>query len=499
MKILNKQNKDHLLAIAVPPAEHAFWAKFKYLKDHFAIYSASVSADGDLVLSDCIGTDVARNPVFVALISQKSANVNFIKELKANARLRNYFNNAAVVDLGDIDDVRGILVQILGVVSGFLNPLAAYALEQAHALSASRKDFEVQHLKFSALETYIQQAGVKLVRQRMFVAPDRLTNGSAMVVDVAASAIRQLLPVSSKGVCAIDLLVRFSGGETGGSLKAALYLGDSAEAHATWVIPIPDVVGQKEDWITLSLPQALDGMSRSAILHLEVQGGSSSAVSLGASRIIANERYCPYGAGSGHVVGNRPIAMRIWQAPPGFITPRLPNVVLAEALPTAVETSCRVPPTSLQRVEMLLTAAELPNFAEVVFHSGEEQITVHPPQKGICIGVLKDLVPAAAMSVSAKGFVASERAQPVEFALVVAEADQAAGVPWSEVPQLTNVVDWSGWRAVAPTQPHQLSVFLTPEERSGHPPRTLFLLTRMEQNRSNAFAWARFYDVEIER
>lgn len=485
------------LAIGVPLAEQSLWSRYAAIGQYISIYAISLSSDGDLLLAPCAGHGTSQTPTFVALISIRTANARSLAALQANPRLSSFFANLEVFDLQDSDDYVDILTSIIAALSAFISPLVTLTVEQALALSTIRKDHELQSSKFSALESYIQQAGVKLVRERLFIAPDRTKSGDAVFQNVLDKELRQLLPVASKGLSAIDLLVKFHNHETTETLGIELYIGDNKQPTAAWRISPSSTANHDGSWVTLGLPHALDGIARDAELRLRVEE-ARGGVSVGMANFIANERYALRGP-KGTTSARRPIAMRLWQAPPGIST-RIPLVpTLAEPPNSSTATSYRVSANELAKVEPAKTSADGETLVLPSFVQERDAISLTGINGMLAAAVLRNVVPVDAISVSARVYVDPPTDNGIDVALIVADPD-------GDVPDSPNFsfppphsTSWSDWRTVASREPYQVSVLLTPESSNELPGRKLILLARLRDRDSSWPALLEFREIEIER
>lgn len=488
------------LAIAVHPGEEGFWLTFSSLPSNLAVYTADCDASGDLILMDCGKVGSKKEPLFFALVCINPRYLQGLKALKANEAVYRHFARAKAFCVG-ASDPTAILAAILAELGSFTGRIANYAADNLFALSAMRRDYENLHLRFSALESYLQRSGAQLVRERLFIPPALTLDGS-LLVEAAEGSSFQVLPVGSKGLCAIDIFVAFIDcGVEEGSVEISLLLGDGKEPVTTWTIKPEGAKASAGAWRSLALACAIEGINKTAILKIELQGLEPSKVKFGVSKLNPNRAYCWSDVESGKPVVDRPLALRIWEAPPGLRVPHVPNILLGSARDPASEGGRRVPAHALKKCRPIYDGWR-PDFEAVEYLSDHDAVGVHPPDVGVCVGVLDRIVPPAAVSVSATAFLGHENALPVEFALAVfdslEESDGVADGEWSEFRLLRKPLAWSGWRGVERLNSHQLTVIMPSESRRRDQPLSMAMLTRMENGRHNGFAWARFTDVRIE-
>jgi hypothetical protein len=361
-----------------------------------------------------------------------------------------------------------------------------------------RRDYERVHQRFSTLESFIQRSASHATRERMLISPDRRSDGEFVTIEVGTAPLRQLLPIASKGLCCIDIYLAFGKSRVAPRLRAALFVADAVEPEAEWLVPAPERTDRQGRWYSLGLDRSLDGIPATAGLVLSVDGPRDASVHVAVGGIVSNEAYCARDAASASPIADRPIAMRLWEAPPGLLTPRAGNLTLSEPRRSGAAPGGRLPAISLQQVRELRHESWQPDFRPVSYLAGDEAISVHPPDQGACGAVLDQVIPRGALSVSATAFIAHEASNPVEFAMAVVEPSKGAHVGPDLQPDMKGVVAWSGWRSVTSQERHQLTVLLGPSHDLESDNASLIMLTRMEKSAPNFFAWARFADVTIE-
>jgi len=495
MTALVQSRAGRQLAIAVPPAEHAYWTSIASHLDGFAVFAAETQASGDLVLTDCGRDDETREPTFFALACVDPANARHLQTLKGEAALAAFWKGTDIVSI-DSRKLETVQQRLLQALCAYMGPLCRLASEQALALSATRRDYERLHDRFSTLESYIQRAGVGLMRERAFIEPDMSFTGETVFVE-GAGRLRQLLPVSSKGLCALELLTRVRPHAAEIALRAFLFLGDDARPAAAWRLRLPAAIEDTSEWQALRLDRAIDGVPRNVWLEVEIEGGGQGALQFAVARPLANPDYCLHDV-EGALVAKRPLALRLWEAPPGLATPRIRDLSLVGSERLAPEGGRRVPGVLLRQVKPYYPPGFEPGFAAVAYQPDSDSILVHPPDSGVCAGLLEQLAPRHSLSVSARVMLAHDESNPVEFALAVLDPARRGGGVWHEFPQFANLVAWSGWRGVRAGNRHQLTVALTPEPDVDKPLLSLVLMTRMADEQANGFAWAWFTDILIE-
>ncbi len=471
------------------------WMKHKDLLKHIRVCAVELNETGDLVVTELSQDEHEANPTFFSLACFNPRNRAFLENLATAPEYRQYFANASVHQVPEAP--LELAAGLFAAASSYIAPLVRFSSEQALALSALRREYERVHLRFSALESHMQSLGTGSVRERLFIPPDRTRIGEAALADVSGGRFRQVLPVSSKGLCCLDVYVRFKAGETGAQLRAALFIGDAREPEVSWVVSPSPAAPAEGRWYSLTLNRSLEGVPRTVALELDASTAKGSSVFVAVGGLLANGAYCLRDLTDEHAVGSRPLAMRLWEAPPGLLVPRAGNLTLCEPRLDIQPATVRLPATSLQHVRELPNGDWKPDFRPVGFIEAEDCIGVHPPHEGVCSAVLDDVVPRGALSVSATAFVAHDASAPVEFALAVTEAIVDRDLPWEFAPD-ARVLAWSGWRAVMPPERQQLTVPLGPEIESTGGPLSLVMLTRMKDGALNSFAWARFADVIVE-
>lgn len=198
--------------------------------------------------------------------------------------------------------------------------LARLAAEHTRHLAALRAAYDTLAAARAEMDRFLGDTGLaRLVCIFSTAEPDYETQ-----IEVAPDAMfRQLLPVASSGLAALDLACAAAPHATA-PLRVRLDLVEEDRTLAEWRVPPPAADG----WIRLGLPTAYAGLNRT--LSLSVEAGAPDVPCLH----LALSGYQPLVAAqlkdatSGESIAPHSLAMRIFAALPGTSPPHGPDTIL---------------------------------------------------------------------------------------------------------------------------------------------------------------------------
>ncbi len=354
------------------------------------------------------------------------------------------------------------------------------------ALSKLRRANEDIQNSFAALEKCAEATTeLDLVLADEPHAP-RLTIGLNGAID----GIAQVLPVSSAGISAIELFI--SDVRYGVGSRLRLYLVGREDHHVLdcWTLD-PDKL--EVGWNTFSLNRAITGASRTLELRIHLEGNAGLTFGLGAMQPV---RLFQARVGENWSARPNGLALRIWAGSPDPSRTVWTNVISADdrSFVPGRFSSAALSPTLLAKVSLAKPGDTNMEFPAVSITANEATVGCHPSSHGVTIGQLPLPAGRKTIAVSADAIVANAEADPVEFALVLAQdLTTATKILETGFPPAAAEA-FSGWiRATPDDGAVVIATSAQPVDR-----RTkLFFATRMETPGRSDFAWARLRNFTL--
>ena len=335
-----------------------------------------------------------------------------------------------------------------------------------------RKLHEDMQNAFSTVEAYLSQAKLPPV-QLAFDTP--LTDKSVEPFEINNShslILKQLLPVSSRGLAAIELHIARTDPEARGDLIVSLKACEDKTANTVWQIPYQQL---SPGWRGLDLPHIDLGRKRDVELIVEWQTKIGSAPSLSLSKqqpILESKAY------NDEITLENSLAIRIWQGLPGTRKVTSPYLHKTKsklgylgqrAMATAREVTPNLPTDAFEHIQVLDNGAK---------------ILTHPRANGTAtIAMLPYCFPATANRLTASVITNHEAAGIIEYAIAIikpeVEPKQALSHNLAEA--------FSDWIAVEANTPREITIDLT---RSVAVNCHIVIAARFPQNSPSDFAWA---------
>ena len=341
-----------------------------------------------------------------------------------------------------------------------------------------RKLHEDMQNAFSTVEAYLSQAKLPPI-QLVFDTPIIDKSVDPLQINNSNSPIlKQLLPVSYRGLAAIELHIDKQYPEARGDLIVSLKACEDKTANTVWKIPYQHL---SPGWWNLDLPYIDLGRKRDVELIIEWQTRISPApsLSLGKQQPILESR-----AYNDEITLENSLAIRIWQGLPGTRKVTSPYLISTNyqekmqpqlgylgqrAMAAAQEVTPNLPTDAFSHIQVLDNGAK---------------IVTHPRADGTAtIAMLPYCFPATANRLTASVITNHEAAGIIEYAIAIikpeVEPKQALSHNLAEA--------FSDWIAVEANTPREITIDLT---RSVAVNCHIVIAARFPQNSPSDFAWA---------
>jgi len=198
--------------------------------------------------------------------------------------------------------------------------LARSALRQARRVAHLRQAVETLETERAGLDRFLGETGLARMETVFATAePDYETQ----IELVPGAVLRQLLPIASTGLAAIDVAC-IGGGP--GAIAMRLVQGEGGHILARWRVP----ARAEDGWVRLGLPVALSGLERTLSLLVECDdpGSSCANLALGAFQPLPAAQLAD--AETSEAIAPYSLAMRLHAALPGTTPPHRPGTLLPE-------------------------------------------------------------------------------------------------------------------------------------------------------------------------
>jgi hypothetical protein len=401
--------------------------------------------------------------------------------IEALAAVREVFESwsgAAYPEPALVDDDVSFAFRVATVLLPELNRAASGVAELSKGLAQLRSAHEILQNSFARAERLISNSGMMVPSRTFEAAP------TAHHTEPRALLVRQLLPVASQGLAAIELHFPESACTQAGGIEAELALVETHEVVARWSL---EATACKPGWVMLSLPVGLDGGALSLELTLKPLAGFLFLPELSLS---APQPLSRFQARVDGMAFPGALALRCWKTLPGV------KVEIATSLAALAEgrqsdiVEVALPPRLCATVQRYCTSWHttweivrgLPNKSGVFCHPPPPDLTPN-----LVIGAIDGFEIDRPAHVSAKCVVSNSLAAPVEFGMAI-------------LPRGTDIYGaiatgrgFSGWVRASFGATGFISAFASANPVS----QQLFLVTRMADGAANTYAQASFEDLKI--
>lgn len=294
-----------------------------------------------------------------------------------------------------------------------------------------RTRHETMHNAVAQVEEFLSTAELPPLELAFENRPVSVPSSDAIV-------LTQLLPVSSRGLAALDLHVTTLDPNRRGILRVALETTDDRTSLARWQIPYTHLL---PGWFGLDLPSIDLSRPRDVELRLEWETleGSAPVFSLGELQPLPEFR-----AVRDDREGDRTLALRLWQGLPGTRRVMSPYSDSPESFgmlgSSATSRVLEIAPQSGDRIQIL--------------EEGDKILT-QPRSQTPTIAMLPFCISPGATAVRATVATEHPDADIVEYAMA-AIAEGCDPVPCFENGE--GALAFSGWVAIKPNEPHQIAL-----------------------------------------
>ena len=334
---------------------------------------------------------------------------------------------------------------------------------------------------FAAVEEYLTQAKLPELQLAFDNQPITKLIQPGNAAQSNSLTIKQLLPVSSRGMAAIDLRVVNTDKNSVGNLIVRLKYCASQTSFAKWQIPYSQLV---PGWLSLDLPNIDIGSQRDVELTIDwhTQAGMAPSVILGEIQLIPELQAC---------CNENPIehslAFRVWQGLPGTRKVTSPDLAPEDR---AIQLGF-LGQGAMRRVKEI-TAQPEDNFDHVQLINNGAKIVTHPRVNGdATVAILPFSFPNQANYLTATVITEHKDADVAEYALAIVspETDIDKAMPES------SAIAHSGWIRVAANTPRQIAVYLPqPPTKNCH----IVIAAKLAVNSKPNCAWCRWLNFKLE-
>lgn len=359
-----------------------------------------------------------------------------------------------------------------------------------------REAHEDLHRSFALLEGFVREADLDH-RQLTRELPPAI-NARSVVIS-SGTTLHQRLPRKSSGISDIGLHVARPPADAQGQLLVALLVTGSGEKLADWTLQGPDL---EPGWVRLPLERAVGPDDKTVDIRLEWTG--ATPLELDWSLRHPDPRFCirADATDSPEQSEDRVLALRLWTYIPGCAAPLPADGASSDQAGLTV-----LPRNRLAAAQNLNRGNEFTRFLEE-----DGVLIVHPQQNDLSAALLSEAVGPMTTRVTADIKSLSEKADDIEFAMIIAPPDarlhpdglrrwpgRRRGTVRKALEGLMGAenVHKSEWYRLGGNERGRFDVILPT------PPRTamdLYLITRMsDPGKPPLWAWAAFSSVTLSR
>jgi tetratricopeptide (TPR) repeat protein len=350
-----------------------------------------------------------------------------------------------------------------------------------------RSIHETMHNAFAAIEGFLSQA--KLPALQLAFESQPTPKNIVLEPGVGTGQIEQWLPVSSRGLAALEFHIGKCSPHARGQLTVSIHSRDEATCLAQWHIPYEHLT---PGWFQLDLPSIDIGRKQevAACIEWNTRIGPAPQVSLTQTQPIRQAQ-----VRVNHQTLERSLALRIWTGLPGSRRSFSPYLTMGEtetALPKDFVGGHLGERTLSGLVEV---TPNLPtdDFLHIQILEHGRKILTHPRQQGSTLAKLPFCCPVGATVVTATVATENDRAAMIEYGMaLVKEGESAIACFQNNDPAAA--IAFSGWIPVAPETPRQITLSLP---NAAKEPYHIVFGTRSNPDRNIQFGWAHWLDFHI--
>ena len=331
---------------------------------------------------------------------------------------------------------------------------------------------------FATVEDYLSQSKLPPLQLNFDNQPVKNLIGPTNFVDSSSSQLKQLLPLSSRGLAMVELHVVKKYDNISGYLTIRLVACENNACFAQWQIPYQQL---PDGWLNLDLP-AID-LERKREVELVIEWntniGPAPSLSLGQIQHIPEVQ-----ARNGETKLDRSLAFRLWTGLPGtrkVTSPYLLPINEEDKESISLGYLGQGAMARLREVTPNLPTDESPHIQ--VLDNGAEILT-HPRSDGSpTIAMLPFCFPVDANYLTATVATKHDEADIVEYAIAIIKPGTNPKISLNSNLALA----FSGWIGVEANVPRQISVQLNSKIDE---PCHIVLATKLAESSASFCAWA---------
>jgi hypothetical protein len=251
-----------------------------------------------------------------------------------------------------------------------------------------RKDLDMQQRSFQELESAVHELrilqfylalDIPLASGALILASEGFALAHESPHPVVIATLFQRMPLSARRIASVDLncecLLEYS---ESASLTVSVF--DLAGNHLESSNPIL-LSDLSLGWNSFKLTRAINCTDRDAVLKLSFEGKGALRFRLGPS--VPMDRFQPQ-SGRPEVVADAPLAMKVWRGFAGVRT-------LTSHAKISQGSITRRGAGEMPKARLHATDDPLMGFEPVQYWSKENGFLVHPPKRGMTVGLIEGL------------------------------------------------------------------------------------------------------------
>jgi tetratricopeptide (TPR) repeat protein len=345
---------------------------------------------------------------------------------------------------------------------------------------------ETMHNSFAAIEGFLSQA--KLPGLQLTFDSQPTQKNIVLEPGVGTGQIEQWLPVSSRGLAALEFHVSKCSPHAKGQLTVSIHSRDEATRLAQWQIPYEHLT---PGWFQLDLPSIDIARKQEVAARIEwnTRIGPAPHLSLTQAQPI-----CQAQVRVNHQTLDRSLALRVWTGLPGSRRSFSPYLTMADPetdLPQDFSGG-HLGQRTLSRLVEVTPNLPTEDFLHIQILENGRKLLTHPRQQSLTLAKLPFCCPAGATVIKATVATENDRASTIEYGMALIAPGE------SEIACFQNndpapAVAFSGWIPVEPETPRQIVLSLP---NAADRPYHIVFGTRSPDG-SIQFGWAHWLDFQI--
>lgn len=349
---------------------------------------------------------------------------------------------------------------------------------------------------FATVEEYLSLAKLPTLQLAFENQPDQkqVEPGNAQSKKLS---VKQLLPVSSRGIGIIELFITSNDSDAQGNLVVKLKICEDNTHFALWQITYDQL---SPGWLSLDLPSIDVGRKRDVELIVEWNTYSSVGPCIALGKIQPIPELRAYGNETSMPCS---LAFRVWQGLPGTRRVTSPHL---EHNNQPREIKLGYLGQGIMAGVQEVTANPEESFAHVQVIDHGAKIMTHPRIDGnATIAILPFSFSSQANYLIATVITEHEKAEVMEYALAVISPDTKLDYLdcLDYLPKNTlegkSTLAYSGWIKVEPNIPRQISVFLEHLPSENCPENChIVIAARLAPDSKPDCAWCRWLNFKLD-